>query len=412
MKKIVFATTGSLGDVYPFLAVGQELARRGHQVHIATTRKHQVQVEQAGLAFAPMRPDPKATPDFEKRFMDPKKGAEFVFREYLSPAIEDSFHDLTDATKGADMLVSQSLALAASMVAEKEGLPWVSAVFQPFTLFSVWEPPCIPSLPFLPVRHRLAARFNAYIMNAAKQWTEAWIAPVWALRRTLGLVQGGHPIYEGQHSPTRVLAMFSPLIGTPQPDWPPQTRQTGCAFYTAPIPLPPGLSSFLQNGPPPVLFTLGASSSLDPGDFFEQSLRAAQALGKRALLITGREDMRMTLPNGAFCAAYVPYHQVLPHVSAIVHSGGIGTICLAIAAAKPQLLVPFAHDQADNARRAARVGVARMLAKRRYREPFISRALERLLKMSPTVLAQASQAIADEQGAILAANVIEEALCG
>ncbi|MGA7234035.1 MAG: glycosyltransferase [Bryobacteraceae bacterium] len=57
MKQIVIATIGSLGDLHPCLAVGQELLRRGCRVTIASTPYYRRQVEELGLAFHPMRPD-------------------------------------------------------------------------------------------------------------------------------------------------------------------------------------------------------------------------------------------------------------------------------------------------------------------------------------------------------------------
>ena len=51
MKHIVIATVGSLGDLFPFLAVGQVLRRRGHRVTVATHAVHRDMVVQAGLAF-------------------------------------------------------------------------------------------------------------------------------------------------------------------------------------------------------------------------------------------------------------------------------------------------------------------------------------------------------------------------
>ena len=43
-------------------------------------------------------------------------------------------------------------------------------------------------------------------------------------REELGLKDFGNPMFEGQHSPTLVLALFSHVFAQPQPDWPPQTK--------------------------------------------------------------------------------------------------------------------------------------------------------------------------------------------
>ena len=55
--KIAFTTLGSLGDLHPCIALGEDLQLRGHKVRIVTTELYRNKVEQAGLEFRPMRPD-------------------------------------------------------------------------------------------------------------------------------------------------------------------------------------------------------------------------------------------------------------------------------------------------------------------------------------------------------------------
>jgi len=52
---------------------------------------------------------------------------------------------------------------------------------------------------------------------------------------------------------------------------------------------------------------------------------------------------------------------LLPHVAALVHHGGIGTTAEALRAGTPQLVVPLAHDQFDNAARVRALGVGASL---------------------------------------------------
>ena len=58
---------------------------------------------------------------------------------------------------------------------------------------------------------------------------------------------------------------------------------------------------------------------------------------------------------------YVPLRRLLPHAAALVHHGGIGTTAEALRAGTPQLVVPLAHDQFDNAARVAALGVGASL---------------------------------------------------
>ena len=69
----------------------------------------------------------------------------------------------------------------------------------------------------------------------------------------------------------------------------------------------------------------------------------------------------------AITVPYAPHELVFPFARAIVHQGGIGTLSEALLAGKPMLIMPYGHDQADNAWRASRLGVARVVPRGRYR---------------------------------------------
>jgi len=94
----------------PFLEIGKVLTAGGHRAVVATHAAHRGAVEAAGLTFAPMRPDRPRDAAFHARFMQPRGGPAFVFREFLGPAIAESDADLSAAVAGADVLVSVTLA--------------------------------------------------------------------------------------------------------------------------------------------------------------------------------------------------------------------------------------------------------------------------------------------------------------
>ena len=72
--------------------------------------------------------------------------------------------------------------------------------------------------------------------------------------------------------------------------------------------------------------------------------------------------------------------RLLPHCAAIVHHGGVGTTAQGFAAGIPQLIMPMAFDQPDNAARAIRLGVARAIAPRAFRPRAAARLLAELLE--------------------------------
>lgn len=417
-RHIVLATSGSLGDLYPFLALACELQHRGHRATIATTVNHRHHVLRAGIGYHRMRPEPEESPSFHARYMHPKTGGEFVYKHYLAPAIRDSYADLAEATDGADMLVSQSLmALAAPLLAAESGIPWVSAVFQPMTMFSVHERPNYLPYPILPWLCARDPGMHSRIFHYVRKYTEDWVQPVIDFRRELGLADLGHPMYEGQHSPACVLAMFSPLLGGAQPDWPKAAVQTGTAQFTPPAPaLPDELQAFLaRKDKPLVVFTLSSSAS-DTGDFYLECVKAAGMLGLRALLITSGQaasrQWQTALPEWAMRLDYAPFEIIFPHAAAVVHAGGIGTGFRALQAGVPQVLIPHAHDQLDNAMRLCRLGVATLIRRRRVGARYLANVLGTQLANAEARrrALELQQPARRENGALAAADIIERQL--
>ena len=157
-KRILLSTFGSLGDLYPYLAIALGLQERGHLPIIATSAAYRQTVEGFGLEFHPVRPDipePSEMPDKMRRVMDQRRGTEVVLQEWVLPTLPDSFDDLMDAAEGADLLVSHLLTFATPLVAELRGIPWVSTALQPSAILSAYDPPLFPQtalfakIPFL-----------------------------------------------------------------------------------------------------------------------------------------------------------------------------------------------------------------------------------------------------------------------
>ncbi len=418
-KRIVLATFGSPGDLYPFLAVGAELQARGHDIIVATSALYRSQVAAASLGIAPVRPDRSPNqqdPDFLDRVIRERATPAAVFRAMFLPSLRESVEDLLGATEGADLVVAHTLASAARLAAEVRGLPWVSAVMQPMGYFSAYEPPRIGPRAISQVLQRLGPGATRPVLKLARRLTDAWAMEWRSLRAEFGLAPvKDHPLWEGQHSPIRSLGLFPRALAEPQPDWPPQARITGFPFYRAPHQsLNPKLREFLEIGEPPLVFTLGTTAINDPGSFFEESAAAVEGLGCRAIFLVGRSNQQCFegIAPGVISVSYAPHRMVFPFARAIVHQGGIGTLSEALLAGKPMLIMPYGHDQADNAWRASRRGVACVVSRRRYRAAVVGRELHRLLEDPTASMAaqQVAREVSRERGDQRAADLIEVAL--
>ena len=236
--------------------------------------------------------------------------------------------------------------------------------------------------------------------------------PWYRLRKELGLPPWvGNPLVEG-HSPSLVLALFSEVLAAKQTDWPPQTVVTGFPMYDqhGEAGLPPELVRFLDAGPPPIVFTVGFSAVTVAGRFYEESIAAASALGRRAVLVGKRiRREQAALPEGVFACDYAPFSQLFPRAAAVVHAGGIGTTGLAMRAGRPMLVVPFAHDQPDNAERLRRLGVARTISGPRYSAARATTELRHLLDDSSFSqrASEVAQQVRQEDGVKVACDALE-----
>lgn len=376
MARIVLNTFGSFGDLHPYLAIAIELRRRGHDPVIATSEVYRAKVEAEGVGFAPVRPDVGELlhqPEKIAKLWHPRRGTVFLIRDYLMPCVEQSYADLIEAARGADLIATHSAAYAGPTVAELLRLPWISIVLQPSMFLSRYDSPILPEA-WLRSIYPLGPAARAATFAVGKAWARTWAKPLLRLRRRLGLSTKANPVFEGQFSPLATLALFSSRFAPPQPDWPRNVNVTGFVFYDR---LGAGFESsnaeadllrFLEAGPAPVLFTLGSSAVTHPGEFYRESARAAVRLGIRAILLAGTEESER-LPDASesiFIAGYAPYSSIMPRCAAIVHQGGIGTTAQALRAGRPMLVVPWSHDQPDNAERVRRLGVARVAKRARY----------------------------------------------
>ena len=419
-KRIVLSTWGSFGDVHPYIAVALELRARGHRPVIATMEVYREKVEAAGLELAPVRPNipqPKEqAPELIEKIMEPKTGPRFLMDGLVFPAVRDSYHDLLAAVSGADLLVTHPAAPAGPLVGRKTGLPWISSVLAPFSFFSAYDPPVPPFWQWTKVLFNpLGPRVMKFLLDVSKRGYHA--TAVDRFRTELGLSDYGNPMFDGQHSPIRVLAMFSKVFAAPQPDWPPQTEVTGFCFYDGnhESVVSPELSDFLESGPPPIVFTLGSSAVWIGRDFFRESIEAAKRLGQRAVLLIGDERNHPgELPDDMIAVDYVPYETLMPRASVVVHHGGVGTTSQGLLAGVPTLIVPFAFDQSDNAEHASRLGVSRTVYRNKYRAPRVASELGKLLH-EPSYAERArvvSRQLQQENGGVRAADLIEQVLDG
>ena len=418
--RVVLSNIGTYGDTNPIIAIALELKRRGHVPVMALPQLYESRIRPLGLEFHAIRPDiDPANTILVEMVYDIKNGTEHGLRDFLFPVLRQTYDDLLDAATRparADLLLLGELNYAGPLVAEVTGIPWASYVLAPLSFFSAFDPPVLPPYPRLARADKAIPGFGRVIQRVARFVSRKWPEPIYELRRELGLPKGANPLFDAKHSPNLVLALFSRVLGVEQKDWPENNLITGFCYYDAESgnqELPPHLEKFLNEGPPPVVFTLGSAAVLAAGNFYEVSAKAAIRLGIRAVLLIGtdpRNHLQTHLPESICVAEYAPYSRLFNRAAMVVHQGGVGTTAQCLRAGKPMLIMPYSHDQPDNARRMKRLKVARVIQCANYKPWRVARRLKAML--AKPQLAQRAESIANrlshEDGVRTACDALEK----
>jgi rhamnosyltransferase subunit B len=418
--RIILSNIGTFGDINPLIAIALELKRRGHTPVMAIPQVYEPKIRPIGLEFHAIRPDIDPTNSILVEMVyDVKHGTEHGLRDFLFPSLRQTYDDLLHAATQparADLLLLGELNYAGPLVAEATGIPWASYVLAPLSFFSAFDPPVLPPYPRLARADKAVPGMGRAIRRLARFTTRKWPEPIYALRRELGLPRGANPLFDAKHSPHLVLALFSRVLGVEQKDWPANTRITGFCYYDSDggnAKLPANLEEFLTRGEAPVVFTLGSAAVLAAGKFYEHSARAAIKAGVRAVLLIGadpRNRPSQSLPESICVAEYAPYSALFPRAAMVVHQGGVGTTAQCLRAGKPMLIMPYSHDQPDNARRMRRLKVARVIQRDDYKPMRVARKIRSMLE-EPDFAARAqnvAETLAREDGVRGACDALEQ----
>jgi rhamnosyltransferase subunit B len=404
MKRFLLVALGSLGDLHPFMAVGHALQTMGHWVGIASFTDYQQRITQAGFTFYPVHTGGLSVTHSQTvaYVMDLKKGGQRLMTEFVFPYIQSQYADVMAATQQAQphALFSSELAYATPLLSELTGIPWFSGTLQPLAFWSDYDAPLLPGIPAWLTQHALPC------VKAGASWQcNRWAKPWHLLRQQLGLPPTGEPVIQHKWSKHGVLALFDAAFAPHQPDWPTQTVQTGFAFLPQqpPTQAVQAAMAFCQQGSPPLVVTLGSAAVHAGHGFYATLFAVLQQHGHRALVLTGQNTVPNPLPEHIHTIAYAPHEQVFPFGRLIVHQGGVGTTAQALRAGVPSLVVPFSHDQPDNAHRLDKLGVGQVLPRQKVTTHSLAAALALPMAAQQT-RARALQAFIGLQGADHAAQ--------
>lgn len=410
-------TLGSHGDIHPFIAIGRALNARGHHATLASNPYYQPQIEAAGVAFAPLTEREELKNIItQHKVMDAARGPMTVMRKLVLPMVEGFVTRTRELIRERrpDVVVVHPIVVGALWAARMEGLPAVTVSPSPL----MWANPNDQAI-LVPMRSHtpgpFAVRFDLLL---GRVFLRALMDPgLNRIRSTFGLPPRRDNFHLDCRGGDANLGIWSPAFRGPLPGDPPNSAVTGFCWHdqdhtqSAPE---AELQSFLNAGPPPIVFALGSTGVHAAGRFYEHAVEATRRLGPatRALLVIGRDQPppnNLPADGSIKAVAYAPFSTVFPRAAAIVHHGGAGTTAQGLRSGRPTLITPMAHDQFDNAARIRRLGAGATLRFARVSPDRLHRALAPLLAELSFARAAATLAprITAEDGAAVSAEHIE-----
>lgn len=379
--RILIIGLGSAGDVHPNVGLAIALRDRGHDATLVAPCVFEPVAERAGLRFVGIGTEKEFRAAIhDPELWDPWRSFQVVAKRLIIRWMRPVYEIIAEhRASGPVTVVAPSTSFGARIAREKLGVPLATAHLQPSLLRSAVAPSCYG----FPDIIGLLPRFlrGPYMRLADSLIINPPLAPdLNRFRAELGLPPVRRPFDTWMHSPDLVIGLFPEWFAPPAPDWLPNVCLTSFPLYdesdTRDAPLE--LTGFLDAGDAPIVFTAG-SAMTQARQFFHESVAACLAGGWRGILLSQFPDqLPAELPQSVRHFDYAPFSAILPRAKAFAHHGGIGTTAQAIAAGVPQLVVPFAHDQPDNAVRVKRLGVGDFLLPRRYRARAVAAKLEEL----------------------------------
>ncbi len=388
------------------LGLAVELRRRGHDVTFATSDHFEKTIQECGLPFESLGTKEDfaaaiANPDL----WHPRRAFRHIFNSFW-PALRQQYQIHADRASRETIGITNCFGFGALTAQDKLGIRVITVHLQPAVIWSDHEPPKFAGL-------------------VGPRWLKSWvyrlgerlaIDPIvcpllnnWRAELNLPPVK---KITRWWNSPYGVLCLFPDWFAPPQPDWPTPLMQADFPLWNhrSGEPLAGDVEAFLQAGTPPIVFTPG-STNVHGEAFFAAAVEACRLLNRRGILLTQFADqIPRNLPGTVAHFRYVPLDNLLPRTAAFVHHGGVGSTSQAMLAGIPQIVMPLAHDQFDNAARIIRLGIGGSLPPRKFTGGRLAEKLDQLLS-SPTIASNCrdiAQRLAARNGLSLADDAIED----
>jgi MGT family glycosyltransferase len=351
MSRILVVTPSAAAHVSPCATAVRVLVERGHEVFWYTGTAHATRVKAAGATL--LEPVAGTLPDFENlerdypqmdTMTDAARAAWFVEEILVAPS-GGQYQDLAAyaAAVRPDVVLADSVMLAAGLLHEVRGIPWATLSVAPVAIPDPdvppygmgWKPGRTPlhklrNLVFNELGQRVVFRKPTQRMNAIR--AEISLPPL-----PTTFAGNATPYLYMQATAADFEYPRSKLAGQP-------FHFVGPLFPLSQGFTPPPWWPELDAGRPVIVITQG-TSAVSPGQLV---IPAVEALADTDALVvvTGQSGLG-PLPGNVRAAPFLPYDELLPKASVLVTNGGYGTVQLALAHGVPIVAAGMTEDKPE-----------------------------------------------------------------
>jgi sterol 3beta-glucosyltransferase len=350
IMKVAFLTLGTRGDVQPYVALGKELIKNGHEALICTGASFRRFVLENGVNFH------EATADL-MAILESEKGKELFngghyniikkikyAKEGITPAYRKSMDDFLEASDGADIIIYHPKALGAADIAEHLNIPCICMPPVPI-VYPITE---FPNLA-VSANKDFGSYFNRLTYKATILGESSYMKNINNFReKSLHLPKrkAGELTFKLNGRDIPIVYPISPYLFKEVKSWKDRVYLSGFFFMDiGEAKLDEELENFLQKGSNPIVVSFSSMPLKDPETFKIKLIKALRETNNRAIVLTGTSGMSFENEENILAVEKAPHRLIFSKAKGIIHHGGVGTMSEALLSGVPQLIMPFTVDQ-------------------------------------------------------------------